>query len=60
MVDGFLARLLVTHAYSFASRGSTAAYATTSAPLECSLTELLVPTASAVCLMPVYYRRRAA
>ena len=60
MVDGFLARLIVTHAYSFASRGSTESHDSASAPLECSLTDLLDPTASAVCLMPAYYRRRAA
>ena len=38
MVDGFLARLIVTHAYSFASSGSTISHEMTSAPLECSLT----------------------
>jgi hypothetical protein len=38
MVDGFLARLIVTHAYSFASRDSAGPHRPASAPLECSLT----------------------
>ncbi len=62
-MEGFLTPLIVTHAYSFASRTSTIPHRTTSMALECSSTTASKMDAIhsfGTKLMPVNYRRRAA